>query len=41
MEILMNLNKKEGKTIIVVTHNNNQTKYGNRIIKIKDGEIVK
>lgn len=41
MEILTNLNKKEGKTIIVVTHNNNQTKYGNRIIKIKDGEIVK
>lgn len=41
MEILTNLNKKDGKTIIVVTHNNEQVKYGSRIIRIKDGEIVK
>ncbi|MDD4062470.1 MAG: ABC transporter ATP-binding protein [Candidatus Pacebacteria bacterium] len=41
MDILVELNKKEGKTVIVVTHNNDQVKYGNRIIRIKDGEIVK
>lgn len=39
MELLRNLNNK-GYTIIMVTHNLEQTKYANKIINIKDGEIV-
>ncbi len=38
MRIIQNLNK-EGKTIIVVTHDTELTNYANRIIKIKDGVI--
>ncbi len=41
---IMNLFKelhKEGKTIILVTHDLNLIKYGNKIIKLKDGKIVK
>ena len=38
MDILTNLNK-EGRTIIVVTHDTDLQKFSNRVIKIKDGEI--
>ena len=41
--LIMNLFKKlheEGKVIILVTHNKDHTSYGNKIIKLKDGEIV-
>lgn len=38
MKIIQDLNK-EGKTIIVVTHDVELTNYANRIIKIKDGKI--
>ncbi|MDO5045840.1 MacB family efflux pump subunit [Campylobacter sp.] len=40
MEILTNLHKK-GHTIIIVTHDVNIAAYANRIIEIKDGEILK
>lgn len=38
MEILQELNQ-EGMTIIQVTHNDEFAKYGNRIIKLKDGML--
>lgn len=40
MEILTNLHK-EGHTIIVVTHDPNIAAYANRVIEIKDGQILK
>ena len=34
------LNKKEGKTIILITHEHDVAEYADRIIMIKDGELV-
>lgn len=39
MEILSGLNK-EGKTIIMVTHDSDLTKYATRVIRIKDGLVT-
>ena len=39
MKMLKDLNK-QGKTIILVTHNPDLTKLANKIIKLKDGKIV-
>ncbi|BCD60973.1 MULTISPECIES: ABC transporter ATP-binding protein [unclassified Nitratiruptor] len=39
MEILKNLNK-EGRTVIVVTHDENMARYAQRIIRIQDGQIL-
>ncbi len=39
LEILKNLNK-QGKTIIMVTHDLEMAKYANRVIKLKDGKII-
>jgi len=41
MSFLGSLNKKEGKTIIMVTHDINIAKHANRIEFLKDGMIVK
>ena len=38
---LSKLNKKYGKTIIMISHNLDLVKYANRIIKLKDGKIQK
>jgi len=40
MEILINFHKNEGKTIIVVTHDPHIADYSEKIINIKDGQIV-
>ncbi len=40
MEILIRLHEKENKTIIIVTHDPIIAKYSEKIINIKDGEIV-
>ncbi|HLD83459.1 MAG TPA: ABC transporter ATP-binding protein [archaeon] len=40
MDIFKSLNK-QGRTVIVVTHDIHIAKYANRIIRIKDGKIVK
>jgi putative ABC transport system ATP-binding protein len=40
MEIFQKLNK-EGKTIILVTHENEIAEYARRIIRVEDGSIVK
>lgn len=39
MEFLEGLNRKEGKTVIIVTHDLNLINYAKRIIYIKDGRI--
>jgi putative ABC transport system ATP-binding protein len=41
LEFLDGLNKKEGKTIIIVTHDLDIVKYATRIVYIRDGEIEK
>ncbi len=41
MNLLKDLNDKEGITVVVVTHEADIAAYGKRTIKIKDGEIVK
>jgi putative ABC transport system ATP-binding protein len=40
IKIFKELNKK-GKTIVVVTHNENVAKFAERIIRLKDGKIIK
>ena len=40
MEILKRLNE-DNKTIIMVTHDEDLTKYANKIIRVKDGVITK
>jgi len=39
MEILQSLNEKEGKTIILVTHETYTAEHAERIIKMMDGQI--
>lgn len=41
MSFLENLNRKEGKTIIMVTHDKNVARHADRIELLKDGMIVK
>jgi len=40
METLANLNQKEGKTVIVVTHDSNISAYCQKSIILRDGKIV-
>jgi putative ABC transport system ATP-binding protein len=40
MEILINLHKEEGKTIVVVTHDPTIANYSNQIVHLKDGQIA-
>ena len=41
MSFLQRLNRKEGKTIILVTHDNNVAKHADRIEFLKDGKVIK
>jgi ABC-type lipoprotein export system ATPase subunit len=41
MQVFTTLNKEEGVTIIQVTHSEKNAAYGNRIIELLDGRIVK
>ncbi|MEA2007325.1 MAG: ABC transporter ATP-binding protein [Patescibacteria group bacterium] len=41
MKILQELNEKDKKTIILVTHDPAHLRYGDRVIYIKDGKIIK
>ena len=40
MELFKKINEKEHITILHVTHSEDAAKYGNRIIRLKDGKIV-
>ena len=40
MTTLVDLNK-EGATIVMVTHSNYCAQFGNRVIRVKDGQIEK
>jgi len=39
MELLTDLNR-EGKTVILVTHDPTVASYAGRIVRIKDGQLV-
>ncbi|MBW2968882.1 ABC transporter ATP-binding protein [Candidatus Woesearchaeota archaeon] len=41
MDFLRELNKKQGKTIILITHDTHLIKHAKKIIHLKDGMIVK
>lgn len=41
MELLRRLSKDEGKTVIVVTHNPEVAAYAERVITLRDGQILK
>ncbi|TRZ79724.1 ABC transporter ATP-binding protein [bacterium] len=40
MKIFKTLHEKEKKTIIIITHDHDIAQYGERIIKIKDGQVI-
>ena len=40
MDLFKKINKEEGITILQVTHSEDAAKYGNRTIRLKDGEII-
>ncbi len=40
MKLLRTLNKEEGLTIIMVTHNSDNCRYAERIIRVQDGHIT-
>lgn len=40
MEILIDLHKNEGKTIVVVTHDPTIAHYSDQVVNIKDGQLV-
>ncbi len=40
MNIFKTLHKKEKKTIIVITHDHDVAHYGERIVRIKDGQVI-
>jgi putative ABC transport system ATP-binding protein len=40
MNLFKTINKEEGITILQVTHSEESAKYGNRIIRLKDGKII-
>lgn len=41
MEILTDFHKKQGKTVVVVTHDPNIANYSQEVVNIQDGQIIK
>lgn len=41
MDLLVELHEKEKKTIILVTHDNSLVKHAQRVITLRDGQVVK
>jgi putative ABC transport system ATP-binding protein len=40
MELLRSINQEKGITILMVTHSEESTRYGKRVIRLRDGEVV-
>lgn len=40
IELLMELNKKNKQTLVIVTHDDNIARFSSRVIRMKDGEII-
>ncbi len=40
LELLRNINRDKGITILMVTHSEESTHYGKKIIRLKDGQII-
>lgn len=40
LELLRKINKDKGITVLMVTHSEESTHYGKKVIRLKDGEIV-
>ncbi len=40
LELLKKINREMGMTIVMVTHSKESAEYGNRVIYLKDGELV-
>lgn len=40
VKLMKKLNRKEGKTFVIVTHDERITKFCNRIVKLEDGKII-
>jgi putative ABC transport system ATP-binding protein len=40
LELLRTINREQGITILMVTHSEESTQYGKRVIRLKDGQIV-
>ena len=40
MQVLSRINKSFGTTVVQVTHSKKVAEYGNRIINIRDGEVI-
>ena len=40
LQLLSKLNKQYGITILMVTHSEESTEYGNRVIRLRDGKLV-
>jgi putative ABC transport system ATP-binding protein len=40
MEVLTNFHQREGKTIVVVTHDPHIAEYSEQVVNIKDGQII-
>jgi len=40
IELMRNLNQKEGKTFLIVTHDQRITKFCQKVIHLEDGKIL-
>jgi putative ABC transport system ATP-binding protein len=40
LELLISLNRREGTTLVLVTHDRSLTEYADRIVTLRDGKIV-
>jgi len=40
LQLLRDINKEKGITILMVTHSEESTRYGSRVIRLRDGEII-